>query len=194
MKLLLCYIFLIIPTIARSQFQESACANAGGICQRTDSECGGNFITGKCPRQPANVKCCVQGSSGDRQPFQEQACANSGGICQSTSMGCDGEFVTGKCPTQPTNVKCCVGSGAAGGGDGSGGEVGEGGDGGAGGGGQGSDGGDGEEGGEGDGEGERSNYASSCNAGGNKYSDTMNLVFGNEGKCQNSAADRGIRF
>lgn len=67
-------------------------------------------MTGYCPNDPSDVKCCLSKSCTDT--------SGSSGIClNNPGSSCSGSFITGQCPG-PTDVQCCVGgSGGAGGGD-----------------------------------------------------------------------------
>lgn len=59
----------------------------------------GFVVTGYCPDDPANVKCCLS-----------KACtstAGSKGLCLNTGSGCDGTFVKNRCPG-PSDVQCCI--------------------------------------------------------------------------------------
>src|SRR5690606_6085856 len=57
-------------------------------------------VTGACPNDPSNVKCCIK-----------KTCSVSGvgsGNCLNTSNGCSGgSFYTGACPGDST-IKCCI--------------------------------------------------------------------------------------
>ncbi|KAH6910431.1 hypothetical protein BKA70DRAFT_1041814, partial [Coprinopsis sp. MPI-PUGE-AT-0042] len=64
-----------------------------GVCLST-TDCtagGGEYWSGYCPNDPANVKCCVK------------RCPN--GICRPVSL-CPGKKLANYCPG-PESVKCC---------------------------------------------------------------------------------------
>ncbi|KAM7215340.1 hypothetical protein V8F06_009297 [Rhypophila decipiens] len=84
---------------------DELCSYGGsfGTCQTT-SWCNGrggrSDVTGACPGQPANVRCCFAPRCG------------SGGWCDHTSARCrefGGQFLPNLCPG-PTNYRCCVGA------------------------------------------------------------------------------------
>lgn len=60
----------------------------------------GFTVTGYCPNDPSDVKCCLSKSCTDT--------SGSGGLCLNTGTGCSGSFVTNRCPG-PGDVQCCVG-------------------------------------------------------------------------------------
>jgi len=75
------------------------CDGVSGICINT-STCqsyGGQSISGKCPSDPNDVKCC-----------QTITCNSNGrsGTCMFTDQ-CDGEKVSGLCPGG-NDFKCCI--------------------------------------------------------------------------------------
>lgn len=81
---------------------------AAGVCIAT-SDCssgGGVSITGACPNDPTNIRCCTKAT-----------CSGSGktGKCGWES-DCSGTTLTGLCPG-PSSFKCCV-AGSGGGGSG----------------------------------------------------------------------------
>jgi len=84
----------------------------------------------------------------NRSQKQEKPCSDQGGTCKKVSQGCVGQFLTGKCPTQGSDVKCCV-----------------------------------------PGKAPSNAGASKCNSG-DKFVTTVEKIFGHEGTCQNSAADK----
>ncbi|ORX66404.1 hypothetical protein BCR32DRAFT_178062, partial [Anaeromyces robustus] len=75
------------------------CTGKTGICIST-STCGdydGSYVSGKCPNDPSDIKCC------DDIPCK----ADDGrtGSCMFTDE-CGGDTVSGKCPGG-SNFKCC---------------------------------------------------------------------------------------
>ena len=49
-------------TTVSSAYNEEPCVGLGGLCQRTSTRCaGGAYLSGKCPTQPGNVRCCKPG-------------------------------------------------------------------------------------------------------------------------------------
>lgn len=82
------------------------CTGSGGragVCISTSScsSGGGVSISGACPNDPADIKCCTKASCG------------SGGSCKWTS-DCTGSTQSGLCPG-PSNFMCCLGTGSGGG-------------------------------------------------------------------------------
>jgi len=75
------------------------CNGVSGICINTDTcqSYGGQSISGKCPNDPNDVKCC-----------QTITCNSNGrsGTCMFTDQ-CDGEKVSGLCPGG-SDFKCCI--------------------------------------------------------------------------------------
>ncbi|KAF8148772.1 hypothetical protein K438DRAFT_2087080 [Mycena galopus ATCC 62051] len=73
-----------------------------GVCISTSScsEGGGTSLTGLCPDDPENIKCCV------KSPCTSSALG--GGECRFTNT-CTGSqyYVTGRCPG-PTDYTCCA--------------------------------------------------------------------------------------
>jgi len=60
----------------------------------------GFTVTGYCPDDPADVKCCLTKQCTDKD--------GDGGVCLNNDVSqCDGTFVTGRCPG-PKDVQCCV--------------------------------------------------------------------------------------
>lgn len=80
-----------------SQFSSPVSPSFTGVCLKT-SDCsakGGVSITGACPSDPENVRCCTKAS-----------CSNgSGGNCRWTS-DCAGSTASNQCPG-PSQFKCC---------------------------------------------------------------------------------------
>ncbi len=77
-----------------------ACTASGkpGVCISTN-DCtadGGSYVSGACPNDAENIKCCYKS-------------CGSGGTCRFTSS-CSGTTQTGLCPG-PTDFKCCLPSG-----------------------------------------------------------------------------------
>ncbi|KAK4199168.1 hypothetical protein QBC40DRAFT_297735 [Triangularia verruculosa] len=74
-----------------------------GICISTGTctSYGGKYITGACPNDPDNIKCCLVG----RYPSTVNPC---GGLswCDWTSNSCSGTRPTGYCPGGD-NYRCC---------------------------------------------------------------------------------------
>ena len=76
-------------------YQESACAAVGGTCKEAAS-CSGTSLTGKCPTQPANIKCCITGGSGGPRQTGSNNCGGNrlDKICGSSnalrSTDCEG--------------------------------------------------------------------------------------------------------
>lgn len=57
----------------------------------------GFFVTGACPHDPSNIKCCVQTS-----------CLNGGACLDKTRVSCNaGQWHRGFCPGN-NNVQCCL--------------------------------------------------------------------------------------
>lgn len=101
MKLRFFLLFLVSIEFVVGPFNEIKCDQKFGNCLEV-SKCknASNLRDGFCPKQSANIKCCI--------PYQEESCRLANGICQRNEKTCDGNWVDGKCPTQPANVKCCA--------------------------------------------------------------------------------------
>src|SRR5436190_404258 len=79
---------------------DGPCTGSGGapgVCIATGSctSAGGTYISGACPNDPADIKCCTKASCG------------SGGNCRWTSQCSSGKTQTGLCPG-PADFKCCL--------------------------------------------------------------------------------------
>jgi len=76
------------------------CSSGNGVCVSTQScsKAGGSYVSGLCPNDPNNVKCCNK----------TRCVTNDGqvGSCKFTS-DCNGKIFSGLCPGG-TNFKCCV--------------------------------------------------------------------------------------
>jgi hypothetical protein len=60
----------------------------------------GFTVTGACPRDPANVRCCIRTAC--RAPYGSYSCRDT------NRPSCSGgAFVPGYCPG-PNGVQCCV--------------------------------------------------------------------------------------
>ena len=75
------------------------CSSGNGICITTD-ECtknGGSYVSGKCPNDPNNVKCC------------NKKCSYNGkqGDCKFVDECKNGNIYSGLCPGN-SNFKCCI--------------------------------------------------------------------------------------
>lgn len=73
-------------------------SEGSGKCLKT-TNCLGITYNNLCPKDPANVKCCVV-----------KACQSKAGngICRSKSRnGCSGTFIPGACPGS-SDIQCCV--------------------------------------------------------------------------------------
>jgi len=76
-----------------------------GICITTATcdSYGGSYITGGCPSDPDNVKCCLVGLEGS---VGTNPCGGSS-YCDWTANGCPGgSFHPGSCPGG-SNYQCC---------------------------------------------------------------------------------------
>jgi len=76
------------------------CSSGNGVCVSTQScsKAGGSYVSGLCPNDPNNIKCC-----------NKTRCVTSEGkvgSCKFTS-NCSGTSYSGLCPGG-TNFKCCV--------------------------------------------------------------------------------------
>ncbi|KAF2871152.1 hypothetical protein BDV95DRAFT_607427 [Massariosphaeria phaeospora] len=96
------FLALLSSQLATAALNEPCYGSGGvaGVCVSTAtcSSSGGVTITGGCPRDPADVKCCSKPSC-------------SGGNCR-WSSDCAGTSVSNQCPG-PSAFKCCS-SGATG--------------------------------------------------------------------------------
>ncbi|KAI0147618.1 hypothetical protein GGR57DRAFT_248231 [Xylariaceae sp. FL1272] len=70
---------------------------SNGICIDTGkcASYGGSTITGGCPGDASNIKCCYI-----------LGCYDSTSSCRFTADGCSGPFVSGYCPGN-SNYQCC---------------------------------------------------------------------------------------
>ena len=111
-------------------YQETECDTEGGVCA---DECGciGEALVGKCPSQPAAVKCCVEEEVeivddcgeesnevnerlnqrmkrfADCSSETSKACAAEGGFCVNPATCPGNKVVHNKCPGGNDN-KCCL--------------------------------------------------------------------------------------
>ena len=81
------------------QASNGKCSSGNGICIYT-VECtnsGGSYVSGKCPNDPANVKCC------------NKKCSYNGreGECKFVDDCKNGDVYSGLCPGN-SNFKCCI--------------------------------------------------------------------------------------
>ena len=79
---------------------DSPCTGSGdapGVCIATGSctSRGGTYISGACPKDPADIKCCTKTSCGH------------GGNCRWTSQCSSGNTLPDLCPGQ-AGFKCCL--------------------------------------------------------------------------------------
>ncbi|OUM59639.1 hypothetical protein PIROE2DRAFT_34509, partial [Piromyces sp. E2] len=78
------------------------CSSGNGVCVTVNdcTKAGGSYVSGKCPNDPNNVKCCNK----------TRCVAPNGavGSCMFTSS-CSGTTYSGLCPGG-SNFKCCVSS------------------------------------------------------------------------------------
>lgn len=102
-NLIILSIFILVSNSAGDVYQEPECDAVGGTCMLSTDCASGTPIAGKCPQQPATVKCCLP--CGD-DVIQESACSGSGGTCTCNCKS--GVTASGKCPTQPADIKCCI--------------------------------------------------------------------------------------
>lgn len=70
----------------------------------SDFELSGFTVNNYCPKDPANVKCCLSKSC-------TSASGDAGNCLNNPGSKCSGTFVTRRCPG-PTNVQCCVAGGS----------------------------------------------------------------------------------
>ena len=91
--------FVLLPALALAAVNEPCYGPSGraGVCLTTSacSKAGGTAISGACPRDPANVKCCTKPTCG----------TGGSGNCRWTS-DCAGSSTSGQCPG-PGQMKCC---------------------------------------------------------------------------------------
>ena len=81
------------------QASNGKCSSGNGICVTTE-ECtnrGGSYVSGKCPNDPDNVKCC------------NKKCSYNGrqGECIFVGDCKNGDVYSGLCPGND-NFKCCI--------------------------------------------------------------------------------------
>ncbi|KAL2261347.1 hypothetical protein VTK26DRAFT_4366 [Humicola hyalothermophila] len=92
--------FILLAATAVMAATNEPCIGAGGkpgVCISTSacSAAGGTTVNGRCPADPAGIKCCTKPS-----------CKNgSAGNCRWQS-DCAGTTVAGQCPG-PAQMKCC---------------------------------------------------------------------------------------
>ena len=81
------------------QASNGKCSSGNGICVTTDecTERGGSYVSGKCPNDPDNVKCC------------NKKCSYNGrqGECKFIGDCKNGDVYSGLCPGND-NFKCCI--------------------------------------------------------------------------------------
>ncbi|OUM63234.1 hypothetical protein PIROE2DRAFT_43541, partial [Piromyces sp. E2] len=94
-KLILALLVSVPSTLAAVN---GACTNNNGICiaSATCSKYNGKSITGKCPNDPADIKCC------DDIPCQS---GGKTGSCMFKSQ-CSGTAIAGLCPGGD-DFQCC---------------------------------------------------------------------------------------
>ncbi|KAH8586998.1 hypothetical protein B0O99DRAFT_642934 [Bisporella sp. PMI_857] len=76
-----------------------------GICVST-STCNsysGSYISGGCPSDASNIRCCVIGLAGS---ISTNPCGGSS-FCTWTTFDCSGDFEPGHCPGG-SNYQCCL--------------------------------------------------------------------------------------
>ncbi|KAF2679828.1 hypothetical protein K458DRAFT_313317 [Lentithecium fluviatile CBS 122367] len=91
----------LLPTALAVNGRCIGSGNLDGVCISTSS-CtagGGRYVSGKCPNDPANIKCCTKTPC---DGFGEGACTWTD-ICRASGAS----PIPGKCPG-PTNFQCCV--------------------------------------------------------------------------------------
>ncbi|KAF9347963.1 hypothetical protein BGX26_000574 [Mortierella sp. AD094] len=77
-----------------------------GLCLPT-SECtksGGNYATGYCPHDPADVKCCTFGECHIPNPYGDPMLGARYTTAECAAEG--GRSFPGLCPG-PSNIQCC---------------------------------------------------------------------------------------
>ena len=81
------------------QASNGKCSSGNGICITTDdcTKSGGSYVSGKCPNDPNNVKCC------------NKQCSYNGkqGECKFVDDCKNGNVYSGLCPGN-NNFKCCI--------------------------------------------------------------------------------------
>ncbi|KAF4534501.1 uncharacterized protein LTHEOB_3309 [Lasiodiplodia theobromae] len=91
-------LFLLpLTTLAKLNGPCTGAANKPGVCIKTSSctSGGGTYISGACPNDPNDVKCCTKASCG------------SGGTCKFVDKCESGSTKAGLCPG-PSDFKCCL--------------------------------------------------------------------------------------
>ncbi|KAB2576870.1 putative secreted protein [Lasiodiplodia theobromae] len=91
-------LFLLpLTTLAKFNGPCTGAANKPGVCIKTSSctSGGGTYISGACPNDPNDVKCCTKASCG------------SGGTCKFVDKCESGSTKAGLCPG-PSDFKCCL--------------------------------------------------------------------------------------
>lgn len=92
-------LFLLpLTTLAKLNGPCTGAANKPGVCIKTSSctSGGGTYISGACPNDPNDVKCCTKAS-----------CGSGGGTCKFADKCESGSTQTGLCPG-PSDFKCCL--------------------------------------------------------------------------------------
>lgn len=78
---------------------------------------GGSSVTGFCPDDPVNVKCCLKDdtASTNPEPVSTGPCNFQGQTGTCIDVGdcatAGGSHVQGYCPNDPDNIRCCLNSG-----------------------------------------------------------------------------------
>ncbi|CCX05901.1 hypothetical protein FPQ18DRAFT_133120 [Pyronema domesticum] len=92
------FIFAAFPVLALAAIGDTCTHSLGtGTCKLTTS-CAGYTVSGACPNDPSNVKCCTI-----------KSCSTSAGTgtCKNTSTACSGTYYSGACPGD-SSIQCCV--------------------------------------------------------------------------------------
>ncbi|XP_070538102.1 uncharacterized protein [Ptychodera flava] len=94
-------------------YQEQPCSGNGGICVATSCCPYSNYISGQCPTQSGDIRCCY---STPTCPYNESPCQDNGGVCHYDYCCPYGNYISGQCPSQASNVRCCYSTPDCGGG------------------------------------------------------------------------------
>ena len=94
------------------QGQAGTCIDSGDCAAS-----GGSSVTGFCPDDPVNIKCCLKDdtSPADPEPVSTGPCNFQGQTGTCIDVGdcatAGGSHVQGYCPNDPDNIRCCLNSG-----------------------------------------------------------------------------------
>ncbi|XP_070567110.1 uncharacterized protein [Ptychodera flava] len=114
-------VLVTLAAVSFAAYQEDPCSENGGICVESSCCPFKNYISGQCPSQASDIKCCYSKPS---CTFNEEPCQGAGGECADSSCCPYNNYISGLCPSQSSDVKCCFSTPACGDDSGGGGSCG----------------------------------------------------------------------